>query len=173
MSNSSTRLLYLIQSKGLSYADLEALSGVPKSAIHRYATGSTATIPADRAEKIGAALGVSGAWILGLTEEALDLLGHHVVYLHDGTVRIIDELEPEVYVDIPADEYDRMCARDDFNNVLARLHMRSIEIKSKKLTPELGGELAEVSALFNSLSEEKREQAKDFLRFLKGTEGTR
>lgn len=68
MKNSANRLLYLIQSRGISYGELEALSGVPKSAIHRYASGFTSTIPADRAERIGRALGTTGAWILGLTD---------------------------------------------------------------------------------------------------------
>lgn len=68
MKDSANRLLFLIQSRGISYADLESISGVPKSAIHRYASGLTSTIPADRAERIGRALGTTGAWILGLTD---------------------------------------------------------------------------------------------------------
>lgn len=67
MSESSERLMYLIQSRGVSYAELAELSGVPKSALHRYANGNTDKIPADRAERIGRALGATGAWILGLS----------------------------------------------------------------------------------------------------------
>ena len=58
------RLLALIQRKGVSYAELERLSGVPKSAIQRYATGVTRKIPIDRVIAIAEALG----------ENPLDLL---------------------------------------------------------------------------------------------------
>jgi hypothetical protein len=153
--------------------DLEALSGVPKSAIQRYASGSTSTIPAERAEMLGRALGTTGAWILGLTDDTLRVFGHHVARLHDGSARIIDELEPEVYVDIPADEFEHICAADNFNEVLARLQTRADELKAKKLSPELREELNEVNALFSSLTDEQKEQAKNFLRFLKGSEGSR
>ena len=171
MSESSDRLMYLIQSRGISYGELSDQTGIPKSALHRYANGNTDKIPADRAELIGKALGTTGAWILGLTEETTRLLGYHTVQIYGGMVRIIDELDPEVYVDIPGDEYERMCAADDFNNVLARLRARADELKEEKLAPELRDELDEVTALFRSLTADQKEQARNFLRFLKGTEG--
>ena len=46
MSELSNRILNLILSKELSYAELSQLTGIPKSALQRYATGETEKIPA-------------------------------------------------------------------------------------------------------------------------------
>jgi transcriptional regulator with XRE-family HTH domain len=54
-----SRLLNVIQEKNISYVELERLSGVPKSAIQRYATGETKKIPTDRLFRIADALGVT------------------------------------------------------------------------------------------------------------------
>lgn len=59
VQNTAKRLRALIQQKGITYAELERLSGVPKSAIQRYASGETKKIPLDRIFLISEALGVS------------------------------------------------------------------------------------------------------------------
>ncbi len=66
MSESAKRLLSLIQKSGLSYGALSERTGIPKSAIQRYATGATTKIPADRAVLFARELGSSAAWILCL-----------------------------------------------------------------------------------------------------------
>lgn len=45
-----------IQSSGLTYKQLEEQTGVPKSAIQRYASGTTEKIPVDRLRKLDAVL---------------------------------------------------------------------------------------------------------------------
>ena len=65
MSELSNRILNLILSKELSYAELSQLTGIPKSALQRYATGETEKIPADRLELIAKALGTTAAVLLG------------------------------------------------------------------------------------------------------------
>ena len=65
MSELSNRILNLILSKDLSYAELSNLTGIPKSALQRYATGETEKIPADRLELIAKALGTTTASLLG------------------------------------------------------------------------------------------------------------
>lgn len=55
MSNIPNALLDAIKSKGLSYAELERLTGISKSALQRYATGKTKKIPIDVIEKIAKA----------------------------------------------------------------------------------------------------------------------
>lgn len=65
MSELSNRILNLILSKELSYAELSQLTGIPKSALQRYATGETEKIPADRLELIAKALGTTAAALLG------------------------------------------------------------------------------------------------------------
>lgn len=65
MSELSNRILNLILSRELSYADLSQLTGIPKSALQRYATGETEKIPADRLELIAKALNTTAAALLG------------------------------------------------------------------------------------------------------------
>lgn len=64
MSELSNRILNLILSRELSYADLSQLTGIPKSALQRYATGETEKIPADRLEPIAKALNTTAAALL-------------------------------------------------------------------------------------------------------------
>ena len=68
MSELSNRILNLIEARDLSYADLSRLTGIPKSALQRYATGETEKIPVDRLELIAKALGTSSAALLGRAE---------------------------------------------------------------------------------------------------------
>ncbi|MBQ9980167.1 MAG: repressor LexA [Oscillospiraceae bacterium] len=50
--------------KNISYARLEELSGVPKSALQRYVSGGTAKIPSDRLIKIAGALSMPAEVLL-------------------------------------------------------------------------------------------------------------
>lgn len=72
MSDIAKRILDLMQKQGLSYADLSQKTGISKSALQRYATGSTAKIPMDRIESIASALGVSAAYLMGWTEGCVE-----------------------------------------------------------------------------------------------------
>lgn len=65
MSEISERILERIKQSNTSYGDLSKATGIPKSALQRYATGETEKIPLDRLEKIAAALGVSAAYLMG------------------------------------------------------------------------------------------------------------
>ena len=69
MNEIAQRLYTLIQQKQLSYGELAALTGIPKSAIQRYATGTTEKIPLDRINRLAAALGVSSSALTGWQEE--------------------------------------------------------------------------------------------------------
>ena len=61
----SKRLLSTIEEKGMSYGEVAKLTGIPKSAVHRYSTGETAKIPIDRIESMANVLGVSAAYLMG------------------------------------------------------------------------------------------------------------
>ena len=69
MSEISDRLLGVISYRTVSYGDLAKATGIPKSALQRYATGETEKIPIDRLEKIADALNVSTAYLMGWTDE--------------------------------------------------------------------------------------------------------
>lgn len=61
----SIQLNKLIKESGLSLRELQELTGIPHSAIQRYATGTTNNIPIGRLEKLARALGTNAASILG------------------------------------------------------------------------------------------------------------
>ncbi len=69
MSVLSERLKRAIKSSGLSQRDLEIKTGIPHSAIQRYASGSTDRVPIGRIEKMAGALGVTAEYLLGWDEE--------------------------------------------------------------------------------------------------------
>lgn len=69
MNDISKRLLSEIQKTGMSYRELSEKTGLPKSAIQRYAVGETDKIPIDRLELIARALGTSAAYLMGWESE--------------------------------------------------------------------------------------------------------
>ena len=68
MSDISQRLMKAIAKKDISYGELQKLTGIPKSALQRYATGETVKIPLKRLELLADALGVSAAYLMGWEE---------------------------------------------------------------------------------------------------------
>ena len=70
MSERSNRILTMILNKDFSYGELSAITGIPKSALQRYATGETEKIPIDRLESIASALGTTSAYLLGKEENS-------------------------------------------------------------------------------------------------------
>lgn len=58
------RLYYAIQKSGLSYAELEELTGIAKSSIQRYATGRTHKIPIENIEALAVPLNVTPQYLL-------------------------------------------------------------------------------------------------------------
>lgn len=70
MTEVSKRLLELIGRRGMSYSELAAKTGIPKSALQRYATGETEKIPLNRMEAMAAALNTTPAYLLGWNKGA-------------------------------------------------------------------------------------------------------
>ena len=69
MSEQAERLLKVITDSQLSYAQLEKMTGIAKSSIQRYATGTTKKIPVDAVKLIADATNASAAWIMGWEEK--------------------------------------------------------------------------------------------------------
>ena len=61
----SQRIRVLIQVQQASFRELSEKTGIPKSAIQRYATGETTKIPLDRVTLLAQALGVTPAYLMG------------------------------------------------------------------------------------------------------------
>ena len=65
MSIRSERIKALVDRSGLSYQELEKLTGIKKSSLQRYASGETTKIPLDVIEKLSIAFNVSQAYLMG------------------------------------------------------------------------------------------------------------
>lgn len=63
------KILQAMSEKDISYGELSAMTGIPKSALQRYATGATSKIPLPRVEQIAQALGLSAAYLMGWEEK--------------------------------------------------------------------------------------------------------
>ena len=75
MSEVSDRLYKCIMEKGYSYGELAKMTGYPKSALQRYATGETEKIPLDRLVKLAEVLGVSSSYLMGWEDESGNIPG--------------------------------------------------------------------------------------------------
>lgn len=65
MSDISDRILKILLTKEISYGELSDRTGIPKSALQRYATGETEKIPIDRLQMIAKSIGVTTAYLMG------------------------------------------------------------------------------------------------------------
>ena len=70
MDERAARLREAIERSGLSYPELEKLTGVPKSSLQRYATGVTKKIPIDCIEKIAEVTGTDARYLMGWSEKS-------------------------------------------------------------------------------------------------------
>lgn len=71
----SYRIKKAIDKSGYTLIKLQEMTGIPKSAIQRYATGDTEKLPIDRVEKIALATNVSPAYLMGWDDEDKMLSG--------------------------------------------------------------------------------------------------
>ena len=69
MSVRSERIKALVEKSGLSYQELEKLTGIKKSSLQRYASGVTTKIPLDVIEKLASAFNVSQEYLMGWDEK--------------------------------------------------------------------------------------------------------
>ena len=69
MSVRSERIKALVEKSGLSYQELEKLTGIKKSSLQRYASGATTKIPLDVIEKLSVAFNVSQEYLMGWEEK--------------------------------------------------------------------------------------------------------
>ena len=68
MSTRSERIKQLIEQSGLSYQELEKTTGIKKSSLQRYASGTTAKIPLDVIEKLSKTFNVSQEYLMGWSD---------------------------------------------------------------------------------------------------------
>ena len=76
MLEESKRIEEAIKASGLSYMDLEKMTGISHSTIQRYAVGKTDRLPISAIMKLADALNVSAPWIVGWDNLSSDLTSH-------------------------------------------------------------------------------------------------
>ncbi len=112
MNSISQRILDLLSKREMSYGELSAQTGIPKSALQRYATGQTEKIPIDRLQKIAPILGTTPAYLIGWEDDPDSDLPENIIPMPEmhkipllGTIAcgapILAEEHIEDYVDIP------------------------------------------------------------------------
>lgn len=69
MNSIAVKLKLKIKERGMSIRELEKATGIPHSAIQRYASGRTDNIPISRLKSIASALGTTAEYLLGWDED--------------------------------------------------------------------------------------------------------
>ena len=92
MSTRSERIKLLIEESGKSYQELERITGIKKSSLQRYATGTTVKIPLDVIERLSKTFNVSQEYLMGWTEGSEDMLENtpDQMLLTEGEKMLID-----------------------------------------------------------------------------------
>lgn len=113
MSEISARILKIILKKDISYGELSEITGIPKSALQRYATGQTEKIPIDRLQSIAKALGTTAPYLMGWEETPAHKLPDNILPMPEmkkvpllGSIAcgapILAEEHIEGYVEVPS-----------------------------------------------------------------------
>lgn len=114
----SNRLKKAMVDSGLSFGEVSNITGIPKSAIHRYVTGNTPKIPITRLEQLAEVFGVSAAYLMGWEEPT------------DKTEQQTDdELDKEII-----EGYSRL--DDDGKKIVSDLIYSILKNRSDDNTPE-------------------------------------
>lgn len=72
MSTRSERIKLLIEQSGKSYQDLEKITGIKKSSLQRYASGTTTKIPLAVIEQLSNAFCVSQEYLMGWSDSPIN-----------------------------------------------------------------------------------------------------
>ena len=109
MSDISKRLYNSIQEKGFSYGELAKMTGIPKSAIQRYATGQTPKIPMDRLQLLADVLHVSAQYLMGWDEKT-----QHVSNIVQMPTAQVERRIDHIWDGLNDDGQDQLCQYGDF-----------------------------------------------------------
>ena len=90
MSELSEKIKKAIKNAGLSQRELESRTGIPHSAIQRYASGNTDRVPIGRIEKIAKACDVTAESLLGWDEKIIQ--NHPTITEETTTFPVVGEI---------------------------------------------------------------------------------
>lgn len=69
MNNISKVMKDMMKIKQITYNELEKTSGIPRSTLQRYVSGTAKRVPINNAQRIAAALGVTTEYLIGWTDD--------------------------------------------------------------------------------------------------------
>ena len=92
MNKVSERILSAIEKSKYSYGELAKMTGIPKSAIQRYATGTTEKIPIDRIKALAPVLNTTAEHLLGWEPDPEETARREK---HELLMTLFDSLSPE------------------------------------------------------------------------------
>lgn len=101
MSTRSERIKHLIEQSQKSYQELEKITGIKKSSLQRYASGTTAKIPLDVIEKLSKTFNVSQEYLMGWSETKKNKPSPEEIELNEG-----EQLLLELFRKIPEDKQE-------------------------------------------------------------------
>ena len=162
------RIKLIRKEKHISAEEIAAAANVSPTTIYRYESGYIPEVPDDKVEAIAKALHTTAHYLTGRLKKDLHALDIEIRNHGNGGIELVDPSTPGASVRYSHGRWMTLQERNDFKTVWHDLHRND-----DKLAPEVRDELIEISALFRSLNADQKEQAKNFLRFLKGSEGTK
>lgn len=127
----SYRLKKAIDESGLTFYELQEKTGIPKSAIQRYASGNTEKLPIDRVKAIAKATGVSAAYLMGWEEES-DTQNNVIKFFTDAQSAMKFIIEQPMVAAYGGYDLDKMSEEEviDFaNTVLQLMKVAASQIK--------------------------------------------
>lgn len=82
MNELAMRIKSAIENSGLSQREIEIKTGIPHSAIQRYASGNTEKVPIKRVEAIAKATGTTAEYLLGWDDQKRNSADHSAEFLN-------------------------------------------------------------------------------------------
>lgn len=130
MSEIAQRIIEAMRKADLSYGELSKITGIPKSALQRYATGETEKIPLDRIDAIAKATNVAAAYLLGWNSQS-----HHLEeYPSDKAIRI--PVVGHVVAGIPTEAVEDIVDWEEIPNAMAqRGDYIGLKVKGSSMEP--------------------------------------
>lgn len=139
MNERANRIKKLVMDSGKSYQELEKITGVKKSSLQRYASGTTTKIPLDVVDKLEKAFNMPRGYIMGWQAEQEPK--QEPEEMADVAARVL--LDPNLLEMV--EQYLSLSESDQY---AARLFMASLSAKQKKTdTSSVSQEVERVSLL--------------------------
>lgn len=123
MNERAKRIKKLVLDSGKSYLELEKITGIKKSTLQRYASGTTTKIPLDVVDKLEKAFDVPRGYIMGWKAEQEPK--QEPEELADVAAQVL--LNPELL-----EMVERYLLLSESDQYAARLFMASLSAKQKK-----------------------------------------